>query len=189
MTNYASNSSWSCIGGVVGYTGATAKILYIVAFDKILTTTEQSDLHASLGASGQFALLQAQAQTASLTTILDSAVFSGSATVTGAPPTATLIATTAAAVFSGSASVVPPTPTLILPTLKNNTGTVLANEIGAIAHVYATTGEHVVTKTAQTTNASGVMTITDAALTAATQYRVVVVLASGAEGMDKVTAA
>lgn len=80
--------------------------------------------------------------------------------------------------------------TLTLPVLKNNTGTILANETGATVHVYAvSTGNKVVTKTAQTTNGSGIMSVTDALIVAATQYRVVVVLGSGAEGLDKVTAA
>jgi len=92
------------------------------------------------------------------------------------------------AVVSSSSFTTSALTSLTLPALKNNTGTVLASETGATAYVYATTGAHVVTKTGQTTDVSGVMTITDAALVAATQYRVVVVLASGAEGMDKVTA-
>ncbi|WP_143218370.1 hypothetical protein [Acidovorax sp. T1m] len=69
-------------------------------------------------------------------------------------------------------------------------GTLLANEVGATVHVYAVaTGNKVVTKTAQTSDASGVMAVTDAALVAATEYRCVIVLASGAEGLQKATAA
>lgn len=112
-----------------------------------------------------------------------SATSTGKASATGSLPSVTLAAVTATA--AGGAG----TPSLTLPALKNNTGTLLASETGATAHVYTLAGALVVTKTAQTTNGSGVMVITDAALTAATQYRVVIVLASGAEGMDKVTAA
>jgi len=80
-------------------------------------------------------------------------------------------------------------PVLTTEPLKNNTGTLLANETGATAYVYSiSTGSLVVAKVAQSTDASGVMRIYDAALTAATQYRVVVVLASGAEGMARYTA-
>lgn len=122
---------------------------------------------------------------ASMALTLDAAVFAGLASVS---PLTVLSITMADAAFSGSASVTAP-GSLTLPALKNNTGTLLINETGATVHVYQTTGAHVVTKTGQTTNASGIMTITDAALVAATQYRVVVVLGSGAEGMDKVTAA
>lgn len=80
------------------------------------------------------------------------------------------------------------TGTLALGPLKNNTGTLLASETGATVYVYTTAGVLVVTKTAQTSNGSGVMTVSDAAMTAGTTYRVVIALASGAEGMDKVVA-
>lgn len=78
---------------------------------------------------------------------------------------------------------------LVLPALKNNAGTVLASETGATAFVYdVSTGALVVKKTGQTTNGSGVMTVVDASIVSGTTYRVVIVLASGAEGMDKVAA-
>lgn len=77
---------------------------------------------------------------------------------------------------------------LTTPPLKNNAGTLLANEVGATVHVYSLAGGLVVTKAAQTSNAAGVMTITDAAIVPATQYRIVVVLASGAEGLAKLGA-
>ena len=127
----------------------------------------------------------ASGATATLTTTLDPAIFSGTAS---ASPVASLSVSTAGAIFSGSASV-SSDGVLTLPALKNNTGTLLASETGATVHVYATSGAHIVTKTGQTTNGSGVMSITDPLIVASTQYRVVVVLASGAEGMDKVTAA
>lgn len=108
--------------------------------------------------------------------------FSGSASVSAA---ATLALTNANDTFSGSASAL---PTITTEPLKNNTGTVLSNEVGATAWVYnVSTGTLVATKTSQTTDASGVMTITDAAFSSATQYRVVIKLASGAEGLAKYT--
>ena len=161
---------------------------------------------AAVGADAWAIYAAGSGATATLTTTLDASVFSGIASVSpltvltatmadavfsgsaGSSGIASLSVSTDEAVFSGSASVAG-SGTLTLPALKNNTGTVLASETGATAYIYATSGAHVVTKTGQTTNGSGVMTITDAALTAATQYRVVIVLASGAEGMDKVTAA
>ena len=79
--------------------------------------------------------------------------------------------------------------TITTPPLKNNTGTVLASEAGATVHVYTLAGVLVVTKTGQTTNGTGVMAINDALLNGGTTYRVVIVLASGAEGMDKLAAA
>ena len=124
----------------------------------------------------------------SITVTTASPTFSGGASTGSAE--ATITATPESPAFSGSATGDTSQGTLTLPVLKNNTGTVLANETGATVHVYAvSTGNKVVTKTSQTTNGSGVMTVTDALIVAATQYRVVVVLGSGAEGLDKVTAA
>lgn len=125
---------------------------------------------------------------ASITVTTASPAFSGGASSGSAE--ATITATPESPAFSGSATGDTSQGTLTLPVLKNNTGTILANETGATVHVYeVSTGNKVVTKTAQTTNGSGIMTVTDALIVAATQYRVVVVLGSGAEGLDKVTAA
>lgn len=89
-----------------------------------------------------------------------------------------------------NASGVPSAPAeLTTEPLKNNTGTLLASESGATALVYdMTTGDLVVKKTAQTTDGSGIMVVSDALLSSSTEYRLVVVLASGAEGMGKYTA-
>lgn len=106
----------------------------------------------------------------------------GSATATFAAialsaPTATASGTSASA------------GTITTPVLKNNTGTVLASQTGITAHIYAvSSGDKVVTLTGQTTNGSGIMTLSDALIIAGTQYRVVIVLGSGAEGMEKLTA-
>lgn len=78
--------------------------------------------------------------------------------------------------------------TIVTPPLKNNTGTVLAGESGATAHIYTLAGALVVTRTDLNSNGAGVITISDALLAAGTTYRVVIVLASGAEGMDKIAA-
>lgn len=99
--------------------------------------------------------------------------------------------TSADATFSGSGSAVGYVTQGVIttPALKNNTGTLLANETGVTVYVYTpATGALVVKKTGQTTNASGVLTVTDALIAASTLYRIVIVLGSGAEGMDKVTA-
>lgn len=79
---------------------------------------------------------------------------------------------------------------LALGQLKNNTGTLLANQTGATVHVYnAATGDKVVTKTGQSTDVSGAMAVQDGLIVSGTQYRAVIVLASGAEGLVKATAA
>ena len=79
--------------------------------------------------------------------------------------------------------------TLTTPALKDNDGTLWASQTGATAYVYTLAGAHVVTKSAQTTNAAGVMAIADAAIAAGTPYRVVFRLSGGAEGMETLMAA
>jgi len=69
--------------------------------------------------------------------------------------------------------------TFSTPVLKNNTGTVLANEVGVVVNVYnQITGALVLHKSGQTSNASGIVTITDAALTPGTTYAYEIVLSS-----------
>jgi hypothetical protein len=108
---------------------------------------------------------------------------SGAATGSGSVAAVSLTAPT------GSASGTSASGTLNIGPLKNNTGTVLASESGITVHVYQTSGVLVVTKTSQSTNGSGMLTVTDAALTPGTTYRFVIVMASGAEGMDRLAAA
>lgn len=149
-------------------TGAAdgCSIVWIAVFDKVLSQAEVDSLHDSLGANNTFGLV-------SSTTTHDVTM----ANVTQAN------AVSAAAIYSAA------TGTLTTAPLKNNAGTLLANETGATAYIHnVSTGALVVAKTGQTTNASGVMTVTDAAITPATQYRIVVKLASAAEGLDKLTA-
>lgn len=162
----------------------------------VMTTTATTPTAAQIKAGQNSAGAASPAATATLVSGANSAAFSftGLTPATGyylhitqddtATPANTATPVTAAMVTT-SAPVV-----ITLPALKNNTGTLLANEVGATVHVYAVaTGNKVVTKTAQTSDASGVMAVTDAALVAATEYRCVIVLASGAEGLQKATAA
>lgn len=61
--------------------------------------------------------------------------------------------------------------TITTPALKNNTGTVLASISGWTVNVYnASTGALVVQKTGLSTNASGILTITDAAIESGASY-------------------
>lgn len=82
------------------------------------------------------------------------------------------------------------TNTITTPPLKNNTGTLLTGQTGITVNVYhLTTGALVVQKTGQTSHGTtGVVVVTDALITPATQYRVVVILSSGDAGLDKITA-
>lgn len=125
-------------------------------------------------------------------TVSSAGVIGGTPTTAGTYGTLKVRATDTAAqtVDSDTFSFTIATPgALTTSPLKNNTGTLLANETGATAYVYnVSTGALVVTKTGQTTNSSGIMEVTDVNIDPSTQYRLVVKLASGAEGMDKITA-
>ncbi len=61
--------------------------------------------------------------------------------------------------------------TVTTPTIKNNTATVQASLTGLVVHVSDSTGAHVVTKTGQTTNLSGVLAVTDPLIVVGAQYQ------------------
>jgi hypothetical protein len=86
-----------------------------------------------------------------------------------------------------------PPPAVVITTLplSNNTGSLLASTSGISAFVHnPTTGALVVLVSGLSTDADGVLEITDALLEADTSYRVVIrVTGTGAEGMDTYTAA
>lgn len=64
--------------------------------------------------------------------------------------------------------------TLTSNVFSNNTGQILSNLTGLTVYVYnKNTGVLVVSKSSETTNGSGICTITDASIVAATQYMVV----------------
>lgn len=52
-----STAEWSYIGGAPGQASVAQDVVWIVFFDKVLSSTEISDLHASLGANNAFALV------------------------------------------------------------------------------------------------------------------------------------
>lgn len=90
---------------------------------------------------------------------------------------------------SFTTSVAPGTAKLTLPALRNNTGTLLANEVGATVHIYeVASGNKVATVTGATSDSAGMLVVHSSSMTSGTQYRAVVVLDSGAEGLQKVTA-
>lgn len=79
--------------------------------------------------------------------------------------------------------------TITTEPLKNNTGTVLASLSGITAHVYTKLeGTKVVTIIGLMTDASGVLSISDESIVAGTEYRVVIVLADGGEGLARYVA-
>lgn len=72
---------------------------------------------------------------------------------------------------------------LTTPVLKNNTGTILASVSGIVANVYnSTTGALVVRKTGLTSNASGMVTISDVLLAAGTTYAYELDLSASSQG-------
>lgn len=186
-----------------GISGATVQISDIVLWPEELSDANcaaiaddlRGTLDALAGSSGSFALTSADATfsgggivrpMASFAITADSATFSGGA---GEISAGSYAVTTANSAFAGGATGDVTQGTITCPALKNNAGTVLANEVGVTAYVYSVaTGAPVVSKTGLTTNASGILVFTDAAIAAGTTYRVVIVLGSGAEGMDKVAA-
>lgn len=79
--------------------------------------------------------------------------------------------------------------TVTLPPFTNNVGVLWANETGVTLHFSEVdSGDKVVTLTGQTTDASAVLTASSLSLAAGVEYRCVVVLASGEEGLYLVTA-
>lgn len=163
-----------------GQNSMTASLVWLAVFDKELTQAEITDLYNSLGANNAFGLVESAA--------------GSNGTATGTPDSLDLIAPTAtgngtgSGTTNGSASGTPSSAslsapsatgtgttagngTITTPALKNNTGTVLASISGWTVNVYnASTGALVVQKTGLATNASGILTITDAAIASGTSY-------------------
>lgn len=135
------------------------------------------DASGSLSATSATVAGSSALTSATTTHEASGALSAGSATLSG---TATYVAIHAAsgtlqagtATVSGTAArSAAGTATLSTPPLKNNTGTVLASLSGWTVNVYnVSTGALIVQKTGLSTDASGVLTITDAALTASTTY-------------------
>lgn len=93
--------------------------------------------------------------------------------------------------FSGSITIATGGATITITDLKDlTTGTLRSGETGITAIINSvSTGELVALLTGQTSTAGGDMALSHAALAAATQYRVTIVLADGSEGTWKYTAA
>ena len=73
--------------------------------------------------------------------------------------------------------------------LKNNTGTVIASDTGITVDVYSvSTGALVERFTGETTDASGILVVSSANITASTAYTVVIRRSTNALGLDEITA-
>lgn len=77
-------------------------------------------------------------------------------------------------------------PSITTEPLKNNTGSVLSGQTVTASVYNITTGALVVRKTGLTSDGSGIVTFTDAALSAATNYQVVLTIGS-ADGVARIT--
>ena len=118
----------------------------------------------------------------------------GSATGTGGATNGTGTGTLQSIILTAPAGTATGTSagsgTITTPVMKNNTGTVLANETGVIVNVYnASTGALIVQKTGQTSNASGIVTISDALIVPATTYAYEVVLTGSRRRLPTASAA
>lgn len=107
------------------------------------------------------------------------------ASASGVPATVDLSAATGAATGTTSGS-----GTIVTPVLKNNTGTVLANETGITVNIYsASTGALVVQKAGQTSSSSGIVTVVDPLIAPATTYAYEVILTGGRRRLPTALAA
>lgn len=112
------------------------------------------------------------------------------ANVTTTSVAATISYTEANDTSAITANVASSTGAITTAAFKNNTGSVLASLTAlTVTILNASTLAFVKTFTNQTTNASGVMALTDALLVSGTQYAVVTTNASGTLGVEKYTAA
>lgn len=178
--------------GIVDYEARTAtdeECFSLLSNPYQIFTDEETGTSASFAITSGDATFSGGATVRPITSFVvtaEDAVFAGAATWSAS--VAFSIATSDS-VFSGGAVGDMAQGVISTPELKNNTGTTLASQTGITAYVYnPSTGALVVKLTGQTTNGSGVMTLTDTEIISGTEYRIVIVLGSGAEGMDKLTA-
>jgi hypothetical protein len=97
---------------------------------------------------------------------------SASGSVSGSTTTGTIAWTEANDTVSAAGTVTSTNPTITITGIKNNTGTVRASETFTAYVHHNTTGALVVKLDSQTTDSNGTLVLTDAALSAATSYRV-----------------
>ena len=151
-----------------GQNSMTASLVWLAVFDKELTSTEITDLYNSLGSNNAFGLVESSG-----TQTLSPTIFTG--TPTFYAPSVAYSRNLSPSVYNNNpnffTAIVSLAGTIVTPPLKNNTGTLLASLSGWTVNVYdVSTGAFVLHKTGLSTDASGVLTISDAALSAATTY-------------------
>lgn len=182
-----SNANIVRMGGASGQGSVTAEFVYYIIFDKVLSGTEITNLHNSLGSDNAFAMLNS-AGTSVDATLASIDVTTYAATVSGPLNITATLASIDVTSYQASVSV---DASITTEPLKNNTGTLLNNTSGIIAAVYdITDGSLVVRKTGLTSDASGIVTFSDPALSSGTTYHVIITIsATSADGLARIQAA
>lgn len=162
----ATNTNY--IGSVGAGSSCSLDIVWSAVFNKELSQAEIQSLYGSIGAANAFGLVESGG-----TQTLSPTIFTG--TPTFYAPSLVYSRNLSPSVYNNNpnffTAIVSVGGTIVTPPLKNNTGTLLASLSGWAMNVYnASTGALVLHKTGLSTDAAGVLTVTDAALTAATTY-------------------
>lgn len=194
-----------------GQNSMTASLVWLAVFDKELTLAEITDLYNSLGANNAFGLVESAASSTPTTISATLANTTGSVASVSAPKTAIsgTLANVTGYLASGSGSLVTTITatlgnvvgsitstgnttngTFTSEVLKDYAGNVLANTALNFVRFYNdSTGALVLNKTGVSTNGSGIVTFSDAALVAGTTYRVDWETAAGSRRMPRKAAA
>ena len=194
-----------------GQNSMTASLVWLAVFDKELTLAEITDLYNSLGANNAFGLVQSAASSTPTTISATLGAITGSVSSKSNPKTAisATLANVSASITSGSgtrtttitatlanvAGAITSTGNVVngvfsSEVLKDYAGNVLVNAPLNFVRLYDdTTGALVLNKTGVTTNASGIVTFSDAALVAGTTYRVDWETTAGSRRMPRKAAA
>lgn len=156
------------IGWVAGGSSCNLDFVWSAVFNKELSQAEIQSLYGSIGAANAFGLVESSG-----TQTLSPTIFTG--TPTFYAPSLVYSRNLSPSVYNNSpnffTAIVSVGGTIVTPPLKNNTGSLLASLSGWTVNVYdVSTGAFVLHKTGLSTDASGVLTISDAALSAATTY-------------------
>lgn len=162
------------------FTNHATSYNYIVVFDRVLTATEIADLHASLGADNQFALVASGATSYTITAeAVTDAHASGDVTLTYVGVVTAYSITADTVTESHTANDVALNYSALAaitsePLYDNTNGTtgLLANTALDYVAIYDNvTGALVLRVTGLSTNASGIFTVSNAALTPGVTYK------------------
>ena len=166
------------IGGIVGSDGMAVKLVYLLVYNKVLSSTEISDLYATLGLNtfGPVTITSPASMTGTIS--LDAFTLSG-AFATGALSLLTGDIPLDAFALSGFLGLAP--GRIDSNPFKNWTGTLLAGiTIPRLTFLKLSDMSTVLQLTNQTIGGSGVLTVTNAAFTPGTTYLVVAASVDGA---------